>query len=356
MSGNRIFALAIALLLSIISTNSVASTKAKLIWCNGCNEQSEGLAAANEINKENTYPTSPTSGYIYVGNGSNIHKYYVRVESRVQPPHCTNGTCTQPQARQLSTVYGGGDGLIPEWSAVQQPVESSIQTAFESLTNFYNTAPVGWKKYFTVKILNPSKGMTADEGIKVQREAATFSENSAVTLAPVTNYPNPSVNAYDVVNRGAEQQRLFTYLKSGFIDKLNTEVDYATSFISSFHIIDKSVIPTIAIKVIFDDNSSVTAVLDTSTDVPEFHILPDSGRDSNNNPIPSTKSTVQGEGIAKYEFGSYASNPNDAYLMYNQILDLGVPIHPTVTVISSSYVSYISCHQDTCTVVWKQKQ
>lgn len=349
-----------AVLLAMASALSLASLGASaqvtLIWCNGCSQQQEGRAAAQELDKENTNPTAPARGMIYVGNNTAIHKYSVYVNYRVSPPHCTGSTCNRPPLAMAETeVSGGGDGTIPQWNADALPVEPEIQTVFNDMTTFYNTAPVGWTKYFTVKIMKPSQAMTADEGIALHKAAAAFSSSETPIVVPTFNYPDPDINAYDVVNRGDKQEDLLDYLRHLPSGELTSSIDHVAEVAAVFKLVDSKSLPKIVVEVVFSDGSSVQAVMDSSTHLNNFSLIPDSGKDSNRNPIPTNKGIVQGEGIAKYDFNKYGSNAGDALSMYNQITDLGVSISPKVTVGNTQKVGYISCSQGTCHVVFYQQ-
>lgn len=333
------------------------SAQATLVWCNGCSVQQEGLVAAQEVNRENTNPTAPARGSIYVGNNLAIHKYSVFVGNRVDPPPCKGLTCTQPRlAVATAEVSGGGDDTMPRWVAEPLPVEPSVQSAFTSLTAFYDASPVGWTKSFTVKIVAPGQAMTASEGIALHKQAAAFSQAGAPIVVPSLDYPNPRVNAYDVVNRGAAQEQLLQYLRHQASGQISSLTDRVAEVASAFKIVDYDAMPKIFVEVVFSDGSSVQAVMDSGTHLNNFSLIPDSGRDSGNNPIPTNKAIVQGEGIAKYAFNAYGSNSSDALNMYSQISELGVPINPTVTVGNTKVVAYISCYQGACHVVFLRQQ
>jgi hypothetical protein len=350
-----------AVLLAMASALSLASFGASaaqvtLVWCNGCSQQQEGYAAAQELNKENTNPTAPTRGMIYVGNNGAIHKYSVFVGNRVDPPHCRGTTCTQPQRVVAEAeVSGGSSDGMPRWNADPMTVESSVQTAFNDMNTFYNTAPVGWTKSFTVKIVAPSQAMSADEGIALHQKAAAFSSSNTPVVVPVLNYPNPNVNAYDVVNRGAAQEQLLDYLRNVPAGEITSAINHVAEVAAVFKVVDYSAVPKVVVEVVFTDNSSVDAIMDSSTHLNRFSLIKDTGRDSNHNPIPTNKAIVQGEGISKYEFNAYGSNSGDALNMYNQISELGVSIAPTVNVGNTQKVGYISCFQSACHVVFYQK-
>jgi hypothetical protein len=347
--------LAMATTLSFASLG--ASAKATLVWCNGCSQWDEGHAAADEVNKENTNGLAPSHGIIYVGNNGALHKYSVYVASRVAPPKCTGTVCNRPQLMTAATpISGGGANGEPKWSAYPETVEPATQAAFKNMTAFYNMAPVGWTKAFTVKVMAPSQSMTADEGVALHQKAVTFSSSSKPVVVPVFNYPDPNINAYDVVNRGAAQQQLLQYLRDMPTGQLTSAIDHVAEIASVFKVVDYNAVPKIVVEVVFTDNSSVEAIMDSSTHLNNFSLIPDSGRDSSSNPIPTNKGIVQGEGIAKYEFNSYGSNSRDALDMYNQISELGVPINPTVTVRNTQKVGYISCYQDSCHVVFFQQK
>jgi hypothetical protein len=135
-----------------------ASAQVPLLWCNGCSQQQERRAAAQELDKENTDPTAPARDMIYVGNNGAIHKYSVFVGSRIgESSH--------------------GDDGMPRWTAVPMAVEPRVQAAFNDLMAFYNTAPVGWTKTFTVKIMAPPRAMPTDEGMASPRGRAEEREH-----------------------------------------------------------------------------------------------------------------------------------------------------------------------------------
>jgi hypothetical protein len=150
--------LATALALSLASLG--ASARETLIWCNGCTEQQEARAAATALNKENTNPTAPVQGAIYVGNNEVVHKYFVYVGNQAGPSPCASPACRHLQgATAANGLSGNGNNALPRWTATPMLVESHVQTAFDDMRAFYHTPPVGWTKSFTVKIMKPSKAM-----------------------------------------------------------------------------------------------------------------------------------------------------------------------------------------------------
>lgn len=342
--------LVMASALSFVSI--AASAKVTIVSCEGCSQSQEEYAAAQELNKENTNPTAPARGNIYVGNNGVIHKYSVFVENRVDPPHCKEGTCTQPQ-RVAATVQTSG---MPQWSATPMSVESSVQAAFDNMMAFYNAAPVGWVKHYTLKIVVPGEATSADEGIALNQRAMAFAQSDTPVVVPVLNYPDPRINAYDVVNRGAVQQQFLDYLRSVPSGQISSVIDHLAQIAAAVNMVNYKEVPSIVVEVVFSDKSSVDAIMEKDTSLNRFSIIPDTAVDSNHNPIPATKAVVQGTGISKYVFNTYDSNGTDALNMFNQISELGVPISPDVTVGNAKNVGYINCYQGSCHVVWYNQQ
>lgn len=346
--------LALASALSLVSI--AASAKITIVSCDGCSQSQEEYAAAQELNKENTNPIAPTRGNIYVGNNGVVHKYDTFVSNRVDPPHCRGTTCTQPQRVMADAASSTSSDGMPRWSATPMPVEPEAQAAFDNMMAYYNAAPIGWEKHFTVKIEVPGEATTADAGISLNKRAIAFAQSGRPVVVPVLNYPDPRINAYDVVNRGAVQQQLLDYLRNVPSGQVTSVIDHFAELAASVNMVNYKEVPAIVVEVVFHDNSSVDAIMEKDTHLNRFSLIPDTAIDSNHNPIPGSKSVVQGQGIAKYVFNTYGSNGTDPLDMFNQISELGVPINPTVTTGNMQNVGYISCYQSSCHVVWYNKQ
>ena len=276
--------------------------------------------------------TSQTGSFdFYIGNlpSQTIHKYRLNRDWSQPPcsgdprdPYCNREWSVgseallnfqiSPQARVVTEVYG-------------QPVETYIADAFANLVKFYYVQPVGWKKYYEIKMIDllnptsPNYRRFYDNGRFTPKKVPSL---LGETLAfPLISYPDPTITAHDVVNSGPKQNQFLDTIQSSALQKINIGMVDATNFLSALHIIDASKLSSIVLLVEFTDGSRIKVVLDK--DQPDgFRIDESSARDSHGNSIPVRRSQLD-DRLTDFNFQG-PGNSEDASKMWNRLDWLGI--------------------------------
>jgi len=138
---------------------SVEAVSADLYWCDRCTPEQEKTMLAR-IDHGRTWSE------VYVGDPStrSLHKYGVARSWGQAVPYDVRRKGTEPE----------------------------IESAFAQLLRFHDAAPAGWKKTYTLRIVDAA------------RDASDYFNRQAI---PVFDYPDPAVSVYDVL--GDVRQRRF---------------------------------------------------------------------------------------------------------------------------------------------------
>lgn len=217
-------------------------------------------------------------------------------------------SCTDAQMQQIATNVGYGDliyvlnGPANIYHVYSMGIANGHLTALPAsgyftnnnvaagLLSFYQAQPAGWHKSFLSNIHGNFEG---------------------TALSMSLPYSHPSINVYDVINAGPEQNYLTDWLL-GAPGTLGNQVSNGLlNMASSFKLVDSSKLPTIEITVLFNDGSKITVKEDFSTTVAKATVDITSGRDSHNNNVPASKVAGVGSGVGMYNF-SGPGNPTDS--------------------------------------------
>lgn len=253
------------LAVSAISAHAQGNQPA-LMWCDGCSDaQKKALVLS----------TWQESLYI-----ADLTAHSVRAYQIVNFDNGPKKPGTQPSP---------DDPYAAEVTAV-----SPYKDAGNALVSFYYASPVGW-----------SKGLNANS-------AGVVRSSDGVQRATGVPYSKPGVNVYDVVLPGPDQNNLTDWvegLTSAFLNSIPANVE---AIASTFKIIDAGRMPLVQFTINFDDGSHIDVKEDFSTASAKATVVPDTGRDSHNNNVPSTKQSALGgaQGASVYKFGG-GGNPSD---------------------------------------------
>lgn len=270
-------------ILAGLAISAEAETPPVLVWCDGCSDAQMQQTAKSAIG----------SGTVYVGNinSRTVQAYSVYSESE------TN-----------LKAGGTGDSLLVK-QADPIPGTAPYQATAEALVTYYYAAPVGWGKAFTA---------TTDGKVRSM---------DGVQRASGVSYPVPGVNVYDVVLPGAEQNDLTNWVEGLTSSSLNSIPANIESMASTFKLIDAGHMPTVQFRINFDDGSHIDIKEDFSTADAKASVVDDSGRDSHNNNVPSSKDSAVGgrHGASTYRFsGPGNSTDHQNWLDHMNLWDIPV--------------------------------
>lgn len=232
---------------SIVS--NTASAAMPLLWCNGCTTAQKAAAAIAQPTNSTVYVADTTARTVWA------YWIYLDVDDGVRPPR----------------RYKVAD---------RTTLDSGLEQAAMTLINFYNAAPVGWRKNKSVNYDGPGSG---------------------------------DLIAYDVVNLGPKQ--------NSFIEWANQQPNILDQGLAGLYQIVAFVTdvqPQVLTDVYFWDGSKMTVQLNVLATAISFSVVPNSGIDSHKNPILSiiTDAPVQFSFIGN-------GNPRDPARWSGQMTMLG---------------------------------
>lgn len=316
---NRFATLLLGLL---FSGHAVASTD--LFWCNGCTTaQKMGMAKINGAGASKT---------LFIGDitTKTLNKYLTYY---VQDTPGTNPKC-DPDA-----------GHCGHWETSDQSssVSSSELSIFNSLVNFYSTAPVGWKKFRYYQIVNPvNPSLAMVEEVSRSYGVSSISNGMIVAASGnpyevVTNYPEPTINAFDVVYQGPQQNYLLGFAGTHYGSATFSEV---MNDLAIFHVVDSSAVPTIEETYRFADGSLISVVMDYKTTAHKWSIKPHSAYDKYNNSIPQNQDEVASGPNGTREVFDY-SKPGatgDLNRLLSQLRGMGLSVQGSGLIIACTRI------------------
>jgi len=319
------------IILAVIFTAlaSQATAKADIHWCDSCTVEQEKALVPQLTDEMGTFD-------FYIGNLNTrtVHKYQL-ARGWSQPP--CSGRPGDPNCNQEQSI--GQPSLLHKQTSPQatiltyvyeKTVEPDIAEAYDHLTEFYYTAPTGWKKQFNLQIIDPTQPSSVgyrkfhQDGKRISVTVDTFYGTQELT--PVVNYPDPQVNVYDIAKTGDAQNRFLDNIKTTLAQQMNINMTYLQKVLSALGFGDSSKMPGVGVVVYFSDGGQVTLNLDTSTTAPRYVINPGTARDSHNNTVPITLREISGV-VSVYDFrgsGSAYDQPN----MHNQLRGIGANVGP----------------------------
>lgn len=246
--------------LLLVSAFAQAQTgQLPLLWCNGCTPAQKNTVAL----------TQPPGATAYVGDvvskAVSAYTVYIDVDDGTRPP--TRKKVAQPI-----------------------PVDPAYKEAADAYINFYNAAPVGWAKTAQVHYDGPGSG---------------------------------DRNVYDVVNRSPSQNELLDWSRTDMRVDFGTYLQSVLSKMASFNSQNG---PRVDVVIIFWDGSRITLRLNTESshgDNQVWDVVPDTGQDSNKNPVLSTKTNDPVNFRFNNSAGGKPTNPTDFSRWTTQMVSIG---------------------------------
>lgn len=259
--------LIIILSLFLTAANAYAA-QTNLVWCNSCSS-TQMQTAAKQAGLGITYVGDPINRTV------NAYETFINVED------------TNPPTRTRETYEIAAD--------------STYVAAIDTGMDFYNAAPVGWKKH-VIAYTNRS------------------SANSIFSK-------NPFATVFDVVNAGRNQNDLVDWLNSGtdFGSDAYLAVGWVSTGFGMFRAVDASATPGVEGTIYFEDGSRVDAYFDKAT--LKLKLDPSTARDSHNNTVPYLGADGKIHGIGGEVDFHGSGNPADMNNYLNQLASLGVPVY-----------------------------
>ncbi|MEV8518411.1 hypothetical protein ABZR86_01290 [Dyella marensis] len=193
---------------------SVEAVSADLYWCDRCTPEQEKTMLAR-IDHGRTWSE------VYVGDPStrSLHKYGVARSWGQAVPYDVRRKGTEPE----------------------------IESAFAQLLRFHDAAPAGWKKTYTLRIVDAA------------RDASDYFNRQAI---PVFDYPDPAVSVYDVLG-DVRQRRFFEgYVQADILRRIPLDLGITRRSLAYLHTVDDARSPTVSVRVQFMDGSRVVARLE----------------------------------------------------------------------------------------------
>lgn len=237
-------------------------------------------------------------------------------------------------------VQSGIHGAIPERMTphgINQVVFDNLTPAevqaFSYYRDFYHAAPAGYKKHYNLIIVRSGAAASTSYNDHVDAMPSSsgtrsrhFDPMPMGSPAPgggEVSYPEPGVNAYDVVNGGPAQNAFLAWIGRLPSYGIRDQSIAAVTALSVFHIADSSAIPELTFTVTFTDGSHIGVYVDTTEHPPQLEVDPDTAVDSHGNKIPASASAVAGNGQQEYDFTG-SGNGTDGENMRNQIGAFGI--------------------------------
>lgn len=193
---------------------SVEASSADLYWCDRCTPEQEKSMLAR-IDHGQTWSE------VYVGDPStrSLHKYGVARSWGQAAPYDVRRKGTEPE----------------------------IESAFAQLLRFHDAAPAGWKKTYTLRIVDAA------------RDASDYFNRQAI---PVFDYPDPAVSVHDVLG-DLRQRRFFEgYVQADILRRIPLDLGITRRSLGYLHTVDDARSPTVSVRVQFMDGSGIVARLE----------------------------------------------------------------------------------------------
>ncbi|MGO4702573.1 hypothetical protein AB4083_14805 [Dyella sp. 2RAB6] len=193
---------------------SGAALAADLYWCDGCTPEQE-KAMLGRIEHRGTWSE------VYVGDPATrtLHKYGVARSWGQTLPYDVRRKWTEPE----------------------------VESAFAQLLRFHDAAPKGWKKAYTLRIVDSA------------REATDYFNRQAI---PVFDYPDPGVSVYDVLENVRQRRYFEGYVQADILRRIPLDLGITRRSLAYLHTIDGARSPVVSVQVQFTDGSRIAARLD----------------------------------------------------------------------------------------------
>ena len=170
-------------------------------------------------------------------------------------------------------------GQVEPYDVRRRRVDPGVVSAFLQLVHFHDTVPMGWKKAYALRIVDPAG-------------AAPDYFDCAL---PVLDYPAPAVNVQQVLKDPQQRRFLENYLQSDMLRRIPMDIGSTRRSLSFLQSSDRDRSPVIRVQVHFADGSRIMSVLDVATS-PMVKLDERSARDMHDRQISSTRASDQADG------------------------------------------------------------
>jgi hypothetical protein len=232
-------------------------------------------------------------------------------------------------------------------------ITAAETAAFTTLVNFYNAAPVGYQKQYTLQIVPAGTSADAYKPISSAYDPSLIAKgphplNQPAPGAAKVTYPDTGENAYSFVNSGAYQNAMLNWVGNQTVLGLNSTISNAVNS-SILHTLAPGQAPAVFVTVVFTDGSHIGVAVDFTQSPPALVVNETSAVDSHGNNIPATMAAITGSGKQIYNFAN-PGNPNDSKDMTQQIEAFGVS-PPSGSSATGAYACVSTQNKVTCTWV-----
>lgn len=138
-------------------------------------------------------------------------------------------------------------GQVVPYDVRRKWTEPEVESAFAQLLRFHDTAPRGWKKAYTLRIVDSA------------REAADYFNRQAI---PVFDYPDPGVSVYDVLENVRQRRYFEGYVQADILRRIPLDLGITRRSLTYLRTIDGARSPVVSVQVQFTDGSRIAAKLD----------------------------------------------------------------------------------------------
>ena len=125
--------------------------------------------------------------------------------------------------------------------------EPEVESAFAQLLRFHDTAPKGWKKAYTLRIVDSA------------REVTDYLNRQVI---PVFDYPDPAVSVYDVLENERQRRYFEGYVQADILRRIPLDLGVTRRSLAYLRTIDLARSPVVSVLVQFTDGSRIVARLD----------------------------------------------------------------------------------------------
>lgn len=165
-------------------------------------------------------------------------------------------------------------GQAAPYDVRRRRTDPLIASAFMQLILFHDTAPMGWKKAYALRIVDPAG------------PAPDYFDRAL----PVLDYPMPKVTVQDVLSNPQQRRFLESYLLSDMLRRIPVDIGFTRRSLGFLQSSDQARSPIIQVLVHFADGSRITSVLDVATN-PMVKLDEESARDVHDRAVSSAQAS-----------------------------------------------------------------
>lgn len=223
----------------------VSAAPADLYWCDGCTPEQERAMLAR------------------IDHGAQWAEVYV-------------GDLKTRTVRKYGVARTWGQA--EPYDVRRRRTDPDIVSAFLQLAHFHDMAPVGWKKAYALRIVDPA-GEVPDHFDRV---------------LPVLDYPVPAITVGEVLHDAQQRRFLEAYLQADALRRVPVDIGFTRRSLHYLRPSDPGKRPVIQVLVHFGDGSRVVSTLDVA-DSPMMKIDERSARDARGRAVSASTATSGAE-------------------------------------------------------------